>query len=136
MATSIVSDFHGSIAGLEAAREFRRVFRDRQAPEQMQELKAKRMGDRFLFIFYQRGDIVEQTGPFEISPVGKERWSKFLFFCNLVGSISEGERLLKQNAIEVNGEVLSEAMPRIDLDAGSEYLVRVGKRKFARIVLE
>src|SRR6202011_1422376 len=37
MATSIVGDFHGSMAGLEAAKEFRRVFRDRQAPEEMKE---------------------------------------------------------------------------------------------------
>src|SRR6266852_1346118 len=32
MATTIVGEFHGSLPALEAAQEFRRVFRDRQAP--------------------------------------------------------------------------------------------------------
>src|SRR5438445_10026089 len=46
LAQQVVADFHGAEAGRAAAENFQRVFRDRQAPEQIQALRARRMGDR------------------------------------------------------------------------------------------
>src|SRR5215470_5131859 len=50
LAEQVVTDFHGAAAGRSAAENFQRVFRDRQAPEQLQELHINRIGDRFIFI--------------------------------------------------------------------------------------
>jgi len=132
----IIAGFHGEDAAQKAADNFQRVFRDRQAPDQVQELTVKRYGaDRIVFS-EKRGDIVQSSQPHEIASTGKERWSRFLALSGHVGSVSEGERLIKQKGFEINGEVVSDPTSRIDLSEKAEYLVRIGKKKFLRIVVE
>ena len=136
LAEGIVTDFHGAEAARHAAEHFQRVFRDRQAPEQIQELKVNRLGDRFIVISQTRGGVVELSQPMEVSPVGKERWSKFLALAGHVPSTAEAERLIKQKALEVNGEIMSDPAARVDFNEKAEYVVRVGKKKFLRLVVE
>ncbi|MEX8494375.1 tyrosine--tRNA ligase [Sphaerotilus sp.] len=50
----------------------------------------------------------------------------------LVASGSEGQRLIEQNGVRIDGTTISDKALR--LDAGS-YVVQVGKRKFARVTL-
>jgi tyrosyl-tRNA synthetase len=51
---------------------------------------------------------------------------------SLVESRSEARRLVSQRAVQVDGERVTDATVR--LPAGS-YLVKVGKRRFARIIV-
>src|SRR5262249_18646361 len=102
LAEQVVTDFHGLAAGRAAAENFQRVFRDRQAPEQLQEFKIARLGDRFIVISKKVGDTFEVGQPQEISPVGKERWTKLLALSGNAASTAEAERLIKQNALEIN----------------------------------
>src|SRR5262249_4190123 len=150
LAKQIVDDFHtpsisdvtkgvpSSISiGTTTAAEFNRVFRDRQVPEEIPEVRVSRLADRFMTLSQKRGGIViEQSGPHEISPLGKERWSKVLALLGQVPSVSEAERLIKQNAVEINGQVLADAAARIDFNEKSEFVVRIGKKKFLRIIVE
>ena len=136
LATEVISDFHGADAAKKAADNFQRVFRDRQAPEQIQEIRVKKLGDRFIGISQQRAGNLEQSGPHEISPLGKDRWSKFLALAGLAPSTTEAERLIKQNAVEVGGQVLADPAARIDFNEKAEYVARIGKKKFVRIVIE
>lgn len=53
---------------------------------------------------------------------------------NLVASTSEGNRLLKQNAVSVNNEKICDL--KAQLAVGGEYLVQVGKRRFAKILVK
>src|SRR5882724_7092220 len=129
----VVSTFHGPDAAKTAADHFQRVFRDRQAPEQIQELKVNRLGDRFIVISQTRAGLVEISQPHEISPIGKERWSKFLALSGHVASTAEAERLIKQKALEVNGEIMSDPTARIDFNEKAEYVIRIGKKKFLRL---
>src|SRR5579884_2156821 len=66
LAEEVVSTFHGAAAAQAAAGNFKRVFRDRQAPEQFQELRVKKLGDKFISISQQRGNTSELSGPHEI----------------------------------------------------------------------
>ena len=136
LAEEVVSTFHGSAAAKSAADHFQRVFRDRQAPEQFQELRVKKLGDKFISISQQRGSTNELSGPHEISPLGKERWTKFLALSGHVPSTTEAERLVKQKAIEVNGQLLADPTVRIDFNDPAEYVARIGKKKFLRIIVE
>jgi tyrosyl-tRNA synthetase len=136
LAREVISGFHSEEAARKAAENFQRVFRDRQAPEQAQEIHVKKLGDRFIVLTQHRGGVNEQSGPHEVSPLGKERWPKFLALAGQVPSATEGERLIKQNAVEVNGGVLADPTSRIDFNEKAEYLVRVGKKKFVRVVVE
>jgi tyrosyl-tRNA synthetase len=136
LAQEVVADFHGSDGAKRAAENFQRVFRDRQAPEQLQEIRVRRLGDKFIVLIQDRGGSAETSQPYEVSPLGKERWSKFLALTGHVVSTAEAERLIKQNALEINGEVISDPTSRIDFNEAREYVVRLGKKKFLRVAVE
>jgi tyrosyl-tRNA synthetase len=107
LATRIVADFHGEEAAKKAAEEFRRIFRERQAPTEM--------------------------ATFLLDPSGKEKLSKKLLFWADLPSRAEAERLMKQGAVEVDGQVVTDPAYEIDLNQPREFTVRVGKHKFLRI---
>ncbi|MFP4184550.1 MAG: tyrosine--tRNA ligase [Halorhodospira sp.] len=49
----------------------------------------------------------------------------------LVGSTSEGMRMVRQGAVRIDGERVED--PGARLEAGGEHLLQVGKRRFARV---
>jgi tyrosyl-tRNA synthetase len=136
LAQEVVATFHSPETAKSAADNFQRVFRDRQAPEQIQELKVGRLGDRFIVLSQMRGGVAEISQPHEVSPLGKERWSRFLALSGQVVSVAEAERLIKQKALEINGEIMSDPAARIDFNEKAEFVVRLGKKKFLRIIVE
>jgi tyrosyl-tRNA synthetase len=107
MAHTIVAGFHGEEAAKEAADEFRLVYRDRKAPTDMPEMKLA-WGKRPLY------SVMTETG--------------------LASSRSEAERLIKQGAVEVNGEIEKDVKRTIVLNPGEMLPLRVGKKKFLRVV--
>ncbi len=102
-AKEIVERFHGKAAAETAAQDFNARFRDRALPT----------------------DIPEQSlkGPMVSTQLLKQ--------AGLVNSSSEGERLIAQGGVKVNGERLSDR--KMVFAAGETYLVQVGKLKIARI---
>jgi len=126
LAQEIIGGFHGAAAGEKAAAEFQRVFRDRKAPEEMQEIQLKRGPDGFLQT--QARDVALQV----ISP----KWPQLLKYLSLAESISEAARLVEQGGLEVNGRILRDPTARLDTNVNASYEVRLGKRKFLRIVVE
>jgi len=136
LAEQVVTDFHGAAAGRSAAENFQRVFRDRQAPEQLQEFKVSRLGDRFIVISRKVGDVIEMGQPQEVSPLGKERWTKLLALSGNAASTTEAERLIKQKALEINGQIMSDPTARVDFTERAEYVIRLGKKKFLRFLIE
>ena len=107
MAHTIVAGFHGEAAAREAADEFRLVYRDRKAPTDMPELKLA-WGKRPLHL------LLTEAG--------------------LASSRSDAERLIKQGAVEVNGEIDKDVKHAITLNPGDLLSLRVGKKKFLRVV--
>jgi tyrosyl-tRNA synthetase len=107
MAHTIVAGFHGEEAAREAADEFRLVYRDRKAPTDMPEMKLA-WGKRPLHL------LLTEAG--------------------LANSRSEAERLIKQGAVEVNGEIAKDVKHTIVLNPGDLLPLRVGKKKFLRVV--
>jgi tyrosyl-tRNA synthetase len=107
MAHTIVAGFHGEESAREAADEFRLVYRDRKAPTDMPEMKLA-WGKRPLHL------LLTEAG--------------------LATSRSEAERLIKQGAVEVNGEIVKDVKHAITLNPGDLLSLRVGKKKFLRVV--
>lgn len=110
LAHVIVRDFHGEEAANNAKDQFQRVFRDRQNPE---EAPVKRLA---------------RSGPTKVSTL--------LFVCNLAASRSDAERLIKQGAVEIDGERTSDVKHELDLSRPRQFLLRAGKKKFLRIIVE
>ncbi|HXN72753.1 MAG TPA: tyrosine--tRNA ligase [Candidatus Acidoferrales bacterium] len=107
LAHTIVAGFHGEEAAKGAAEEFRLVYRDRKAPTDLPELKLA-WGTRPLFA------VLTET--------------------QLATSRSEAERLIKQGAVELNGQVEKDVKRTIVLNPGDLLALRVGKKRFLRVV--
>jgi len=110
LAKRIVCDFHGNEAAERAANEFQRVFRDRQAPE----------------------DIPEN---YIGSEPGKMRLSRALVRLGAADSRAEAERLIKQGAVEIDGIVVTDPTFEFDLSIPRRYLLKVGKKKHLHLVV-
>jgi tyrosyl-tRNA synthetase len=137
LAEEVVTGFHGAEAGRKAAANFQRVFRDRQAPEHTVEIQVfwdSKAGGHWQEN-EKKGDTLE-LGPLTqlgVSSTGVEKWSKLLVLLKRATSAAEAERLMKQGALEVDGEVLKDPIARIDLTQKRDSLVRLGKKQFFRL---
>lgn len=107
LAVTITADFHGTDTAQRCAEQFRRVFREKQLPEQVPELR--------------------------VPPAAKRRLSALLAELRLVPSRSEAERLIKQGAVELDGVRVDDVRCELELSAGRSWLLRVGKTKFVRL---
>ena len=110
LAEEIIAGFHGTDAARKAAAEFQRVFRDREAPDEAPMQKVAR-------------------GP-------AKRLTAFLTEQGLAPSRSEADRLVKQGGVEIDGARISDVKYELDLTNAREFLLRAGKKKFLRIVVE
>jgi tyrosyl-tRNA synthetase len=135
LAQEVIADFQGEDAAQKAAENFQRVFRDRQAPEEMSEIEVsgvspagpsfrKKIGSTFTG-YIHTGFLTDA-----------EKWSKFLAAIGEVPSASEAERVIKQGGFEIDGDVVRDPTRKIDFRYPATYRVRLGKKKFLRIIVE
>lgn len=104
MAKAVVALYHSEDAGSEAEAEFTKVFAKGGVPDDMPEI-AVSPGARLV-------DIIAGNG--------------------LASSKSEARRLIKQGAISIEGERISDVDHVITIDLAS--VLKVGKRRFARLL--
>ena len=135
LAHAIIAGFHGEDAAKKATEEFQRVFRDRQAPENPTEIRIQRAIGGLAKIFTRSGDIIH-IDDWPVLPAGAERLAKLLVRLAEIPSRAEAERLIKQGGVEIDGQRVEDVKREIDLSKPSEFLLRAGKRKFLRIVIE
>ncbi|HOP85524.1 MAG TPA: tyrosine--tRNA ligase [Syntrophorhabdaceae bacterium] len=106
-AKEIIARFHSKEAAEAAHISFEKVFKEKEIPQDIETIEIKKH---------------------EI-----EKWlPKLLLITGMVSSTSEGKRMINQGAVLINGEkVKSEDTPISD-----ELIIKVGKRKFKRIILK
>ena len=134
LAEEVVAGFHGAEAGRKAAENFQRVFRDRQAPAEMDEVRMKRVPGGLEITFPKLRDIEKFTTL--ALPSGIVKWSKILASFQGIASTSVAERLIKQGGLEINGATVQDPACKLNLDQPATYSVRFGKKKFLRITVE
>jgi tyrosyl-tRNA synthetase len=134
LAKEIIAGFHGEAAAEKAAAEFQRVFRDRQAPQEMKEIVLKRLPIG-ISVRSKSGSTMSNHMATGLS-MGLEKWSKVLAYLAEASSASEAERLMKQGGFEINGSLVKDPTCKVDLNQPNSYEVRVGKKRFLRIVVE
>ncbi|MCK5769782.1 tyrosine--tRNA ligase [Algiphilus sp.] len=108
LAGEIVDRFHGSGAGARAAEAFTARFRNKELPDDIPEVQVAVGADGAPLPW-----VLREAG--------------------LVSSNSEGQRLLRQNAVRLDRERVNDAGLR--LHAGTSVLVQVGKRNIAQVHL-
>src|SRR5712692_1846114 len=134
LAEEVITGFHGDEAAKNASENFQRVFRDRQAPEEMKEILLKRM-PMGISVRLKSGST-ESSHMAPGLPRGPEKWSKLLAYLGEAGSASEAERVIKQGGFEIDGTATQDPTCKLDLDLARSYRIRFGKKKFLRIVVE
>lgn len=110
LAKEFVKRFHSAEAAEAAEQEFNRIFVDKGVPDEMPEFKVPE--SRFM-------DEIDVAG--------------LLKDCLLVPSTSEARRLIQGNAVEIGGTKIQQPRMKFAFKAGDAVIVKVGKKKFARL---
>ena len=105
LARQIVSDFHSEAEAGQAAEEFSRVVQKGELPEDMAEVIVR------------------------AAPDAKAKLARALVDWAGVASRAEGERLIKQGAVEIEGNRITDPSFIVNLSAPGEFILRVGKKK-------
>jgi tyrosyl-tRNA synthetase len=134
LAEEVITGFHGDEAAKNASENFQRVFRDRQAPSEMTERRLKRVPGGLMTQRRSSANVVESI----VIPLstGLVKWSKLLADLSEIGSASEAERVIKQNGFEIDGRGISDPTSKVNVDRPASYEIRIGKKKFLRIIVE
>ncbi|HXT40015.1 MAG TPA: tyrosine--tRNA ligase, partial [Candidatus Angelobacter sp.] len=134
LAHTIIATFHGEAAARAAKDEFQRVFRDRQAPEEVPEYRIQRlMADS---VRVSTGSGVATVWTLFIPATGREKWTKLLVMLEVLNSIAEADRLIKQGGFEIDGKRVDDVRKEIDFSLPASFLLRAGKKKFLRLIVE
>jgi tyrosyl-tRNA synthetase len=105
LAQEIVTRFHSSSAAQAALANFEARFKQGEIPQDLEPIRLA-------------------GGPFSIGQLLKD--------CGLVSSGSEANRNIEQGGVKINGERVSDR--HLQLEAG-DYVLQVGKRRFARVLI-
>lgn len=108
LAKSIIGDFHDQAAAEGAELEFRRIFSSREAPT----------------------EIDEKQLPASSEP---QLLAKVIVAAGLGATNKEAQRLIAQGGVLVDEAKVEDSRHAIDATAGRSYLLKVGKRRFAKV---
>jgi tyrosyl-tRNA synthetase len=111
LATLIISDFYDEAAAQQAGEEFERVIVGKGLPDDIPEHRFKIDADRVFL-------------------------PQLLMTVGLASSKSEANRLLKQGAVRIDDQPVAQGSFEIPARSGDERLIKVGKRKFARVTFD
>jgi tyrosyl-tRNA synthetase len=106
LARHIVADFYSEAEARKAEDEFNAMFRNKQAPE-----------------------VVEER----MVAAGSWKLPKLLVEVGLVSSMGEARRTIEQGGVYVEGERRTQTDFEVDLSGDRSFLVQVGKRRFVRV---
>lgn len=104
LAREIIAVYHDESAGIEAEAAFDKIFINKEIPDDIPELK-----------------LTEET-----------QLVKILAEAGLTQSNGEGRRLISQGAVKIDGHAADDI--NMTLKPGAEYTLKVGKRRFLRVV--
>jgi tyrosyl-tRNA synthetase len=111
LAKSIIKDFHDAEAAEFADAEFRRVFSERQAPTDIEEVTLAASSEPLLL-------------------------SKIITLAKLAESNKDATRVIAQGGVLVDNVKVDSTRHTLDASAGKSYLLKVGKRRFAKVTFQ
>ena len=106
LAEELVDRFHQEGDGKKCKEEFLNRFQKGNMPEEIESISVNLTDDQILLV-----NLLKNT--------------------NMIASVSEGNRLIKQGGIKINSEKVID--PKLSISSGTENIYQVGKRKFLKI---
>ncbi len=107
LAKMIIEDFYTKEDADKAEQAFEQVFTNKQLPDDMPEI-ALQKGEE-----YALSNLIADN--------------------NMAKSASEGKRLIKQGAVSIDGEKISDPVFKLKVE-NDQYVLKVGKRRFAKLI--
>jgi tyrosyl-tRNA synthetase len=119
LAKEIVARYHSREAAEHEAREFIRVLREKEVPEDIEEVALYK----------------SSTGPGSGAgtPVESYVLPHLLKAAGAAGTTSDARRLINQGAVKIDGVKAEDV--NLELAPGKTYLLQVGKRRFKKVTL-
>ena len=106
LAEELVDRFHQEGDGKKCKEEFLNRFQKGNIPEEIESISVNLTEDQILLV-----NLLKNT--------------------NMISSVSEGNRLIKQGGIKINSEKVID--PKLSISSSTENIYQVGKRKFLKI---
>jgi len=125
LALSIVSDFWGNKEAKKASQEFERVFKNKELPSEIEDIEV-RVESKVKI----EGKLkAEEAGGIKSIPL-----IDLLVNQNIFPSRGEAKRMVRQGGVYLDGQRIEDIAFKIDLRKKSDLILKIGKRKFYRIV--
>jgi tyrosyl-tRNA synthetase len=109
LAKTLITRFHSAAAADNAEAEFQRIFVDKGLPDQIEEFRVEAQEAVGLC------HLMVQAGTAQ--------------------SNSEASRLILGGGVQIDGEKILDPRHRHDLVAGAEFILKVGKKKFVKVIV-
>src|SRR5882724_315588 len=106
LAKSIIADFHSKEDASRAEEEFNRIFREKQAPDEIKK--------------------------WLLNYVGRKKVARVLVDAELAPSMAEARRLIEQGGVRINDDKVTQTDAEIEVTK-QEFLIQVGKRRFLSV---
>jgi tyrosyl-tRNA synthetase len=106
LAKHIITDFHSKAEADAAEEEFNRIFKRKEAPEEIETVEIK---------------------------AGSLQLAQFLAKSGLAASVAEARRLIEQGGVRVSGVRQTEPNVLVAVKTGDDFILQVGKRRFLRV---
>ena len=110
LARSIIADFHDEESAQQAEQEFKRVYSKRELPSEMK--------------------------VFEYDEKGNPKLSRLMIITKLVESRAEADRLIKQGAVDWDGQKITDPAQVLNMEQKGEHILRVGKKLPVKVVVK
>jgi len=110
LARGIIADFHDEESAQQAEQEFKRVFSKRELPSEMK--------------------------VFEYGEKGNAKLSRIMIQAGFAESRAEADRLIKQSAVEWDGQKFTDPAQVVAMDQKREHILRVGKKPPVKVVVK
>ena len=94
----------------------------------MNEIRLKRHPD---------GSVTTQSKDIAMQAISASpKWPQLLKYLSQAESVSEAARTMEQGGLEVDGIVFRDPRAKLDTSFAGRYEVRLGKKKFFRLIVE
>tara|TARA_B110001454_G_C12723330_1_gene436751 strand:- start:40464 stop:41699 length:1236 start_codon:yes stop_codon:yes gene_type:complete len=96
---------------------------------------AQNAEDEFNRIFVQKGlpDTIEEKA---VKPAKDVALNQLMTQLGITQTNSEATRLIEGGGVSIDSEKVSNSKIRIDLEAGKEFILKAGKKKFLKVIVE
>ena len=104
----------------------------RELTARFHSVEAARMAEENFEKVFQQGGLPDEIPEVRLAATGEIWLPQLLVEAGLVSSTSDGRRMMQQNAVTLDGQKIADPAARIE--TRGEVLLKVGKRRFCKVI--